>query len=271
MMKYLSLIILLAISISCGKDAEEHFTLVTFNQTPSSRVNLNKGVMIIAKNKTLNRILGIYGSSLNQLPSQILLPNGNYHFYAYGYDGPNAVFNNTLYCDSANGGNDIGLFGNQVNVNLNLHTEACPPIFAPTTYRMAGDYIMSTSFFFCSTQITLSNYTSTVICPSSPNTFIELSILKESNLIGGGPEPVFKWCYNLTTLSTITSNKIPIGPEFKISLKAFSNSTCTTPTSGGAVIIPSLDNVVNLSGSPVDIAKNIGVGILTVYINKNIL
>jgi hypothetical protein len=260
--------------ISCGEKSKEQFTLVVFNQTSEIKVPLNKGVMIVARNKTLNKTLGIYGNSLTQLPSQVLLPNGNYEFFAYGFNGPaaNAVFNTTLYCDTANNGNDIGLFGNSVDVNLNLHIEICPPRFAPNAFRSLG-VIFLTSFIFCSTSPTLSNYLSS--CGNSiasPNSYVELSIIRDSSLIGGSPVPVFKWCYNLNSpSSTITNNKIPIGPDFKISLKKFSNNTCSTPSGGGPIIIPSLDNVVSLSNTAV------GVGSITlttsqqIYINKNLL
>jgi hypothetical protein len=259
---------------SCGEKSKEQFTLVVFNQTPGSKVPLNKGVMIVARNKTLNKTLSIYGNSLTQLPSQVLLPNGDYQFFAYGFNGPaaNAVFNTTLYCDIANNGNDIGLFGNSVQVNLSLHIETCPPLFAPIAFRSLG-IIFLTSFIFCSIPPNISNYSSSCgNTMASPNSFIELSILRDDSLIGASPTPVFKWCYNLNNpSSTITNNKIPIGPDFRISLKKFSDNTCTTPIGGGPIIIPSLDNVVSLSSSSVGVGSIIVGNLQQIYINKNLL
>ncbi|MFZ4714426.1 MAG: hypothetical protein ACOYL6_11960 [Bacteriovoracaceae bacterium] len=273
-MKVLTLILYILLLSSCGHDAPLGYTVVRFTNENGQRLALNNGVMIYAHNQNLDKIVSIYGGSISGLNSEIVLPNGNYDFYAFGYHGVDPVFKNTFYCDSIGSNSPIELRGNDTNVSLSLHDQSssiCPSVFGSTTFRNAG-VLNLIEFKFC-TMDSLTTTSSSSNCSASAGVYIEIAVLKLSEINGAGPQPVFRMCKNLISGSTISGLAIPFGPQFKVSVKSFSDNNCTTPTNtaNNYVLSNGIPALPLLSGTPVSAGRTMTGNTVNLYFYTGIL
>jgi hypothetical protein len=136
MTKLIKILFFILFFISCGRNEAPPlgYTRVVFNgQNGSSQkgalINypLNNGLYVQVINSDVQKQKS--GSFLNIADfigkSSLILPNGRYKFFAFGYDGvATNVFHSDFFCEPFNNGADTILAGGVVNINLILNSSA---------------------------------------------------------------------------------------------------------------------------------------------------
>lgn len=136
MTKLIKFIFCILFLISCGRNEAppQGYTRVTFNGENASgqkgiliNYPLNNGLYVQVINSDVQKKKS--GSFLNIADflgkSSLILPNGRYKFFAFGYDGvATNVFHSDLFCEPFNNGADTILAGGVVNVNLILNNSS---------------------------------------------------------------------------------------------------------------------------------------------------
>jgi hypothetical protein len=134
--KFIALLALTSVSISCGKferfeNREDGFTAVRFSSESGSggdfenKVSLNGGVMayIFGEGGLTKKTIKLDNESSSGASAVHLLPNGSYNFLALGYTI--AGMQGEIRCAKASNGNPVVLTGVATTINLNLSVANC--------------------------------------------------------------------------------------------------------------------------------------------------
>ena len=275
-MKNLIQLLLLRLLFSgCGEQSQmaDGVTKVMFSHENNSRVTLVNGVMIYAQNTQTGQVHSAGGSSLNAFEDTMILPNGPYKFFALGYDTGSQPIQSTFYCGVANNNQNVQLSGGTTTITMTLGAASagpCPDVFGTNASFLDGGPPITLKLFqikTCSADFNVST-TSSNCTSHSPSYYLQVSLLK--TIPGQPAEPLLKGCFNANAV--ISSLKLPITATFKILIRKFTSSDCTTGGSSNQILINNgLENITVLSGSTTSMSQNIGSNPVQLYISDTIL
>ena len=248
-MKNIIILLSITILISCGRATQEPpegFTSVMFSSGQDTRATLNRGVMIYALNLTQGKSRTTSAGSISALNDSMTLPNGEYIFYALGFEatpGPENL-NSDRYCGVSNNGSPILLSGGNAVVNITLsQTDDCPSIFGTTAFR-SGNTLKSVTFNICT-----NNTVSSCLTPfPTPSGYIQISIINYDDLTNQETSLGISGCYGDNSLSGI---KLPLGSNFKIGLRKWTGASCTGSVGNLVILNSGLPNLPDFTSNDI--------------------
>lgn len=246
----LSLVFFVPALVGCGKFADKFsringdVTRVYFssrNDELHGAAVLNGGLMIYFKENT-NDSGKVFGFSNEDLVNSksVLLPNGVYKVYAFGWSGSNPL-EGQVRCGYGDGGSDLTLSGASRTVNITLNQSNCAFGSAgPFGVANGGNAASATNFKVLKTQ-----FCTGAAYPSCTAASADGYYLKAELLAGYGANGANSFVeapdFNITSACSTSSSTssfllssfvIPMSPSGYISppvrLRFYSDSTCST-------------------------------------------
>lgn len=235
-MQRIAALFFLLIFISCGKDSipQEGFTKISFTNNESEKsvqFNLVKGMMVYALNTNNGKALAKYAPNIGTFIANnqtLFLPNGDYKFFAIGYDSSTTspAISSNFYVGEGNNGELVQLGGGEKKVNIlltSVDVQETTDAFASPNHRYNGT-IKQLRVQLCAANAV------TPGCTGQSTKSFRLVIGEYDNLFNG---PIFnfqnsiKSCHNKTLpAAEALTTHFPMRIPFRFKLESFGVIDC---------------------------------------------
>ncbi len=225
-MRFILLLLILALLASCSQGSKTQAKFALTLGAVAGSIAQPGGLMIYGHDKLKAKV---FGQALTSSSQSMQLDNGEWTFYAIGWQGPQQMAGQ-VRCAQAS----ANLTGEDVTVNLTLTTAKCNTLpFTASGYFASTGQVQNLSFVTCSDLVGVTaggDCTSTQGGHGSVRVSLVNYTGSSSGSVSGGEE-LFS-CQALAPGGVVTATilNLPVGgPDFSLptKIKAFASSDCS--------------------------------------------